>query len=226
MKVFVFLASLIGIASFAVANPRGSKSVRGHADRKLQQMNKDPVGGGGGAGQGEEGDGSDVGIVELHGCIEDPQVAIDFIVDVGSSAVGDQSCLEDPVNGCPGGCCRMGNWFVCDLDNSHPSLPCVCNADTATVVELDASGVVGNATMLINATATGNITTATAEAPASAPLTPEEFASLYPDVLDNIALQESAPLPNGAPSTATDSPAEDEVGADKKDKRVRMGIRS
>jgi hypothetical protein len=202
MKIALFLALCVGVA---VADPRGSTIIRGHSTRKLQKDNmggggKEDVVGGGGADKLEDAAGGDSegagSIVEIHSCIADAQAALNFISGAGSAAASDQSCYADPVNGCEGGCCRLGNWLVGTSLSS------------------------GNATTMGNATTVGNTT---AEAPSATPLTPEEFAALYPEVLNNIAIQESAPLPNGDPSTATTLvDAEDGEEEAKKDKRVRI----
>jgi hypothetical protein len=39
--------------------------------------------------------------------------------------------IIDPVNGCPGGCCRFDKYFICDDGEVSPMLPCVCNSLTA-----------------------------------------------------------------------------------------------
>jgi hypothetical protein len=216
MKIALFLALFVGVA---VADPRGSRSVRGRSTRKLQM---DMAGGGkdqAGGGADKDAEGGDTeaasGIVETHPCMADGQAALNWLGSVaGASAASDQSCFADPVNGCEGGCCRLGNWLVCDTENNHPALPCICNGNTAPVIDVLTPG---NATMTGNATTTGNTT--------EAPLTPEEFAALYPEVVSAIALQESAPLPNGDTSTATPLvDAEDADEEPKKDQRVRINM--
>jgi hypothetical protein len=222
MKLALVVALLVGVA---IADPRGSKGIRGHSIRKLQmdKGEKDDKADKGVtevAGVAKEDDKEEVdaeesegSIVETHACIADPQEAIDFMNGAGSAAMGDQSCFADPVNGCPGGCCRLGNWFVCDTENSHPSLPCICNSETAPVIDVDISG--SDSSPMGNMTMSGNTTMVSATAPSTAPLTPEEFAALYPEVLSAIEAQESAPLPG------VDVDGEEEVDTDK---RVRIAL--
>jgi len=58
--------------------------------------------------------------------------SIAFISTLGDKAKGSAECLADPVNGCPGGCCRVASaFFVCDATGGDaPILPCVCNSLT------------------------------------------------------------------------------------------------
>ncbi|CAB9510344.1 beta-induced protein ig-h3 [Seminavis robusta] len=72
-------------------------------------------------------------IVETNGCEPNVARAKDFIAAAGQGELGSTECLADPVNGCPGGCCRIGSaYFICDSTGSESSfLPCVCNSLTA-----------------------------------------------------------------------------------------------
>ena len=70
----------------------------------------------------ENGDFSEEGsvLVVAHPCEADPQRAIDYVTSFGAADQGDADCLADPVNGCPGGCCRYSVYFVCDTENVDP----------------------------------------------------------------------------------------------------------
>ena len=75
------------------------------------------------------------GIAETKQCESDLTRTYAFIDAAGHADKGSMECYNDPVNGC-GGCCRIGSvYFICDEDNTSPTLPCVCNDKTAVEFE-------------------------------------------------------------------------------------------
>ena len=125
----------IMVSALAMAMSKGAlaadRHVRGatsnnapRLERKLQMDN-------GGSGDGGGGD----GLQEVHPCEPDVQRALDHVAAWGRGDLGDEDCLADPVNGCGGGCCRLGIYFICDEGGFAPHLPCVCNANTAPIPE-------------------------------------------------------------------------------------------
>lgn len=120
---------------------------------------------------------------------------------------GDMDCYLDPENACNGGCCRFAQWFICDEDDSAPSMPCVCNQNTAEVVVFVPDPVEsGNVTESINMTV--------ADAPTVTPLTQEMLEEEFPDIAALLSAQEAAPPPPGSMAD------EDDMESASKDERV------
>ncbi|CAB9519959.1 expressed unknown protein [Seminavis robusta] len=133
MLKFLILSILLSSAAAAPRGARNGGSIRGIAERQLQKdndMNNNMGGGGGGGGGNGDGNGGGNGILEVHGCEPDPQVARDYVDIQGHADKGDMDCYADPVNACGGGCCRFDKYFICDSD-TFPHLACVCNGNTA-----------------------------------------------------------------------------------------------
>jgi len=72
------------------------------------------------------------GICETHGC-QTAGAGTSYVNAFGGELyeANDVACMADPVNGCDGGCCRFGNYWICDTSNFAPPLACVCNSLTA-----------------------------------------------------------------------------------------------
>ncbi|CAB9516851.1 beta-induced protein ig-h3 [Seminavis robusta] len=70
---------------------------------------------------------------EARNCIQHSEEALKFIASVGHPEMGSMECFNDPVDGCPGGCCRLASaYFICDdSGDAWTRLPCVCNSLTA-----------------------------------------------------------------------------------------------
>ena len=158
--------------------------------------------GGGGGGGGDKDAGEAVMMTEYHACEPNPQAAIDYVANFGYPDQGDMDCFADPVNACPGGCCRYANWFVCDTDDEQPHMPCVCNANTNTI-EVDPA-MSGNVTLGENITATVETDTT------DPPLTMETLEEEFPEVLVILQAQSEAPPPLSAEAEE----AEDRVSND------------
>ncbi|CAB9526828.1 expressed unknown protein [Seminavis robusta] len=101
---------------------RGGRSERSGRQLQSQLQSKGKGGSGGGGGSNE--------LIELEVCETDPEAAIEEIRNNGFASLGDQNCYLDPIGACPGGCCRIGLYFACDITNFLPHLPCVCNENT------------------------------------------------------------------------------------------------
>lgn len=132
----------------------------------------------------DEGNADDrSGLQEAHACEPDSTIAIDYVTSFGMPEAGDQGCLEDPVNGCPGGCCRFSVYFICDTDNTDPFAPCVCNDLTADPIAIDAE----QSSSSVNTTANDFLS-----AENSTELTAEILANEFPNILAAIEAQEGA----------------------------------
>lgn len=195
MKILITpLILCLGLQA-ATALPRGS-GIRGEAAsrRKLQNNmggmdkndNKNDKNGAGGADDREEG-GPVLLVEETHPC-SPAAVAIDYVGKWGHPDQGDMDCYLDPENACNGGCCRFAQWFICDEDDVAPSMPCVCNQNTAEVVAVDPVET-GNVTESANMTVT--------DAPTVTPLTQEMLEEEFPDIAALLSAQEAAPPPPG-----------------------------
>lgn len=217
----ILIASLIlslGLQA-ATALPRGS-GIRGEVGasrRKLQNMggmdknddkndNKNDKDGAAGAADEDREEAVPVALVEeTHPCSE-AQTAIDYVGQWGHPDQGDMDCYLDPENACNGGCCRFAQWFICDEDDSAPSMPCVCNQNTAEVVVFVPDPVEsGNVTESINMTV--------ADAPTVTPLTQEMLEEEFPDIAALLSAQEAAPPPPGSMAD------EDDMESASKDER-------
>ena len=104
------------------AGKPGDKKKNNNKNQSSASTYKAPVGAG--------------GIAETSQCEANVAKSLAFIAAAGHADKGSTACFQDPVNGCPGGCCRIASvFFICDADNSSSRLPCVCNDLTNPLLE-------------------------------------------------------------------------------------------
>jgi thiol-disulfide isomerase/thioredoxin len=75
------------------------------------------------------------GVIESVACEPDHAHAVQFVSQFGPLSAGNEDCAaEADPDSCAnaGGCCRFGNYFLCDTTNDFPDLPCVCGRNTNT----------------------------------------------------------------------------------------------
>jgi hypothetical protein len=133
----IFAALTAGVSAVPRGAGQDGGGIRGREERKLQMDAGMDAGGaapgGGGPGGDDGGDGGDTtftGLTEWHSCEANPAKAIEYVDYMGHKDKGSLECYADPINGCSGGCCRFGAYFICDTDNFAPHLACVCNENT------------------------------------------------------------------------------------------------
>jgi len=140
---FVFLALSALNFSVSAAPLRGSqRELQQNEDKNNKNKNKDSGSSSSSVftfSDNEDEVAGPGGIVERHACVSDWQREKDRMPDpaiVEYAQDGSTECYEDPVNGCPGGCCRTSmTYFLCDSSGDQiRSLPCICNDLTAEVV--------------------------------------------------------------------------------------------
>lgn len=126
MKLTLILLALVALSNSASATRLRRKN-------RLLKKDKDKEGGDDGDDASEQFTGL---INERHSCVTDfetqkARMPNPEVTEYGND--GSLECYADPVNGCNGGCCRTSMvYFICDSDGmTLPSLPCICNANTA-----------------------------------------------------------------------------------------------
>lgn len=70
-------------------------------------------------------------LIEAVPCEPDHSAAVAFVETYGDLNAGNGACAaEADPDSCSSGCCRFGQFFICDEDNKMAHLPCVCNRNT------------------------------------------------------------------------------------------------
>jgi hypothetical protein len=131
-KTYLILALLAaGVSAAPRGAGRNEGGIRGREERKLQMDDAmDAMDAGDGGDDTGDGGSTTTGISEWHGCEANPAKAIEYVDYMGQKDLGSLECYADPINGCSGGCCRFGAYFICDTENFAPHLACVCNENT------------------------------------------------------------------------------------------------